>query len=70
MRLPMATRRVIVEAGAAGTAAVAPQQVGGDPALIQKDILADVAEGLPVLPLAAGRRDVRPTLFVGVQSFF
>lgn len=68
--LPVAARRVIVEARAAGTAAIPPQQIGGDAALIQKDVLPDIAQRLPVAPLATGRGDIRAPLFVGVQSFF
>ena len=70
VRLPLAAGRVIVEARPAGTAAISPQQVGGDAALIEKDVLPDVAQRLPVAPVAPGRGDVRPTLFVGVDRFF
>ena len=66
----MAARRVIVQARAARAAAIASQQVGGDAALIKKDILAHIAQGLPRLPVPAGRGDIRPALFVGVYRFF
>ena len=70
VRLPMAAGRVIVEARAAGTAAIPPQQIGRDAAFIEKDVLPDIAQRLPVAPVAPGRRDIRPALFVGVYRFF
>ena len=70
VRLPMAARRVIPEARAGRTAPVSPQQVGGHAALVEKDVAADVPQRLPVAPLAARRRDIRPALFVGVYRFF
>lgn len=70
VRLPMTARRAIVQAGATGAATIAPQQIGGHPAFIEKDVLPHVAEGLPVLPLATGRGDIKATLFVGVYRFF
>ena len=68
--LPMATGRVIVEARARGTPAIAPQQIGRHAAFIEKHVLAHVAQRLPRPPLPARRRDIRPTLFVGVNRFF
>jgi hypothetical protein len=68
--LPVAARRVIVETRAAGTAAIAAEEIRGHTAFIQKDVLADAAQRLPGLPLAARRGDVRSTLFVGVYGFF
>ncbi len=59
-----------MQAGAAGAAAIPAQQVGGHAALIEKDVLAHIAERLPGLPLATRRRDIRATLFVGVYCFF
>jgi len=70
VRLPMTAGRVIAQARAAQTATVPPQQIGRDPAFIQKQILRDVAERLPRLPLPPGRGDIRSTLFVGVYRFF
>jgi hypothetical protein len=40
--LPMTTGGVVVQPGAPGTATVATQQIGGDAALVQKDVLAGV----------------------------
>jgi hypothetical protein len=68
--LPMTTGRVIAQARAAQTAAVPTQQIRGDPAFIQKQILRDLAERLPRLPVPPGRGDIRSTLFVGVYRFF
>ena len=69
MRLPMAARRVITEAGATQAAAVPAEQIRCDAAFIQKNILRHVAERLPAPPLAPSRGDVRPTLLVGVYRF-
>ena len=66
----MPERGVIAEPGAAQTAAVAPQQIRRHAALIEKDVLAHIAERLPRPPLAARGHDIRPTLFVGVYGFF
>ena len=70
VRLPMTAGRVIAQTRAAPAPAVPPQQIRRDPAFIQKEILRHVAERLPRLPLAAGRGDIRPTLFFGVYRFF
>jgi hypothetical protein len=70
VRLPMATGRVVPKAGAAGTAAVAAQQIGGDAALVEKHVVPHVAERLPRVPLPARGRDIRPALIVGVYRFF
>jgi hypothetical protein len=61
---------VIPQPRAAGTAAVAPQEIGGHAAFIEEDVLPHVAERLPRAPLPPGRHDIRPTLFVGVYRFF
>ena len=66
----MPERGVIPETRAAGAPAVAPEQIRGDPAFIQEDLLRHVAQRLPRPPLAPGRRDIRPALFVGVYRFF
>lgn len=68
--LPVTTGRVIAEPRAAGAAPIAAQQIGGDAAFVEKDVLPDVAERLPRLPLPTRRGDVRATLFVGVYRFF
>ena len=69
-RLPMTTRGVVVQARASRTAPVAPQQIRGDAALVQKDVLVGVVQRERGLPLPALRGDVRPSLFVGVNGFF
>lgn len=66
----MAAGRVIAEPGAPRTPAIAADQIGGDAAFVEKDILADVAEWEPGPPAAAFSDDVRPSLFVGVYRFF
>jgi hypothetical protein len=68
--LPMAARGVIAEAGAARTAAVAPQQIGRHAAFIEKDILTRIVERLSLAPPPTVSRDVGPALFVGVYRFF
>ena len=68
--LPMAARGVIGEAGPAGTAAIAPQQIGRDTTFIEENVVPGVVQrepGAPVAPLSA---DVGPPLFVGVYRFF
>ena len=70
VRLPMAARRVVAQARAARTPAIAAQQIGRHPAFIEEHVLAHVADRLPGLPLPARRRDIRPALFVGVYRFF
>jgi hypothetical protein len=70
VRLPMAARGVVMQAGAARAAAIPTQQIGGDAALIEKDVLVHIAQRLPCLPLATGRCDIRTALFVGVYRFF
>lgn len=70
VELPLATRRVVPKALAAGAATVAAQQIGGHAAFIEKHIPARVAERLSELPSPARGRDVRPALFVGVYRFF
>jgi hypothetical protein len=66
----MAAGRVIANAGAAGAAAEAAQEIRRDPTLVEKDIVADIPQRLPGPPLAARRCDIRPALFVGVYRFF
>lgn len=66
----MPTRRVIPQTGAAGTPPVAAQQIRGDARFVNEDVGAGVVQGLRVLPATAPGGDVRPSLFVGVYSFF
>ena len=66
----MTARGVIAESGAARAAAVAPQQIGRHAAFIEKDILTDIAERLPLAPPPPLSGDVGPALFVGVYGFF
>jgi hypothetical protein len=68
--LPVTARRVIAESDAARAAAVAPQQVGRHAAFIEKDILPDIVERLPLAPPPPLSGDVGPALFVGVYGFF
>ena len=70
MGLLVTARRVIAESGAARAAAVAPEQIGRHAAFIEKDILTDIAERLPLAPPPTLRGDVGPALFVGVDGFF
>ena len=70
MRLPVPARRVIVEARAPETPAIAAKEVGRDTAFIEKDVLARVAERQPVSPAAAVSGDVGAPLLVGVDRFF
>ena len=66
----MTAGRVIAEATAARTPAIAPQEIRRHAAFIYEDKLAPVAQRLPGPPLAPRGRDVRPALFVGVYGFF
>ena len=70
VRLPVSAGRVIAEPQAAWAAAVAPQQIGRHAGFVEKDEMPGIAERLRLLPVAAGRGDVRATLFVGVYGFF
>ncbi len=70
VRLPVTAGRVIAEPRAARAAPIPAQQIGRDPALVEKQIVADVAQRLDAPPLAARGGHVRPTLFVGVYGFF
>lgn len=68
--LPMAARRMIAKPDTAEAPAVAPQQIRGDAAFVEKDVLLGVVQRLVGAPAAALSRDVGPTLFVGVHRFF
>ena len=70
VRLPVSAGRVIAEPETAWAAAVAPQQIGRDARFIEKDEVPGIAQRLRLLPVAAGRGDVRAPLFVGVYGFF
>jgi hypothetical protein len=61
---------VIADAGPARAAAIAPEQIGGHAAFIEKDILTGIVEGLSVPPPPTLSGDVGPALFVGVYGFF
>jgi hypothetical protein len=66
----MSARGVIAEARPARAAPVAAQQIGRHATFIEKDVLANIAQRLPVTPASALSSDVRTPLFVGVQRFF
>ena len=66
----MTARRVVVQASAARTPAVAAQQVRRHAALVQKHILTGIVQRLPVAPVPPLPRDVSAPLFVGVYGFF
>ena len=66
----MVVRRVIVDAGAPPTPAVAPQQVRRDPAFVEKNEARGVNRRRDVSPVRPGRGDVRPILFGSAYRFF
>ena len=66
----MTARRVVVEARAAGTPAVAAQQIRRHAAFVEKDVLAGSRAAAARPPLPPLRGDVRAPLFVGVYGFF
>jgi hypothetical protein len=68
--LPVAARGVIPEAHAPRTAPVAAQEIRGDPRFVDEDVAARVVQRLGLLPPAAVRGDVRPSLLVRVDRFF
>ena len=68
--VPVTTGCVVMEADAAGTSAVPAQQIRRHAAFIDKDILTRIAEREPRSPLPPLRRDISPSLFVGVYGFF
>jgi hypothetical protein len=51
-------------------ARIAADEVGGDAGFIDEHKLTRVVDRLRLDPAAAGRRDVRASLFVGVYGFF
>jgi len=68
--LPVPARGVVVQARTARTPPIAAQQVGRHAALVQKHILTGVVQRQPVPPISTLRRDVRASLFIGVDGFF
>ena len=70
VRLPVAARRVIRDAGAARAARVATEQIRRDARFIHEDVLTSIVERQRLTPLPPGGCDVRSTLFVGVYRFF
>ena len=66
----MTAGRVIAEPRAAQTPPIPAEEIGGHAALIQEDVVPDVAERLPVPPPPPLSGDVGPALFVGVNRFF
>lgn len=68
--LPVPTRGVIAHALPTRTAAIPPQQVGGDARRVQEDVSARIVERLRILPVSPGGRDISAPLFVGVDRFF
>ena len=68
--LPVAAGRPVVEPGAPRAAAIAAEQIGRHPALVEKDVLPDIAERLPADPLSSRGDDVRASLLVGAYRFF
>lgn len=70
MRLPMTAGCVVVEPRPTRTSPVPPQQIGGDAAFVEKDVLPHIPERLPLAPTAPLSDDVWAALLVGVNGFF
>ena len=68
--LPVMMRRMIVDARAAPTPAVAPQQVRRDPTFIEKREAGRINRGGDPLPVRPGRSDVGAILFGRADRFF
>ena len=68
--LPVMVRRMIVDARAAPTPAVAPQQVRRDPTFIEKREAGRVNGGGDLSPICPGRGDVGAILFGRADRFF
>jgi hypothetical protein len=66
----MTAGRVIAEPRPAKTAPIAAEKVRGHAALIEEDVLPDVAQWLPLAPSPPFSGDVGPALFVRVNRFF
>ena len=70
MRLPMTAGRVVAEPRPPRASTVPPQQIGGDAAFVEKDVLPHIAERLPLAPAAPLSDDVGASLLLGVNGFF
>lgn len=70
VHLPVTARRVILKSRPAQASAIATQQIGCDAAFIEKDVLVQIAERLPLVPSPSFSDDVGTPLFVGVYGFF
>ena len=70
MGLPVAAGRMVGNPHAAEAARVSADQIRGDAGFVDEHILVRRVERLRLDPVAAGRGDVRPALFVGVYVFF
>jgi hypothetical protein len=66
----MTAGRVIAEPRPAKTSAISAEEVRGHTALIEEDVLPDVADGLPGAPPPPLSGDVGSALLVGVNRFF
>jgi hypothetical protein len=66
----MMVRRVIVDPGAAAASAIAPEQVRGDAAFIEKHEPGGVNRGGEMAPRRPGRRDIGAILFGRAYRFF
>ena len=69
-RLPPATRRVVMHAGAADRATVAPEEVRGDARFVEKHQVRGVPPGGRGVPLDAREGDVRSIVFGRAHRFF
>jgi hypothetical protein len=70
VRFPVTAGRVVREPETARAPTIAPEEIRGHAALIEKDVLPHVAERLPLAPVASLSGDVGTALFVGVYGFF
>lgn len=70
VRLPVTAGRVIAHARAARATAIAADEIRGDATFIEKNVVPQIAERLPLTPAAPVSGDVGPPLFVGVDRFF
>jgi hypothetical protein len=68
--LPVAAGRVIADARPAAAPGIATDQIGCHARFVDEDVLAGIVDRQGLVPLAARRRDIRATLFVGVYGFF
>ena len=70
VRLPVTARGVIRDAIASPAARIAAQEIRRHARFVHEHILPSIMERLHHDPLPPRRRDIRPTLFVGVYGFF